>query len=64
MTSFDPLGIAAAADCLHVARQIIRDRAATERGSRRRKLEDAVLDAIGAVARQGLTADDAAARYR
>ena len=61
MNHFDPLGIDAAAAALHTARQIVHDRAAAACGSRRRKLkniESAIMDAIGAIARQGLTVNE------
>jgi hypothetical protein len=70
MDHFDPLGTNQASACLHTARQILHDRAANERGPRKRKIkniEAAVLDAIGAVSRQGLTAEEfqaAAAKMR
>jgi hypothetical protein len=68
--NFDPLGTNPALACLHVARDLLHGRAANARGSTKRKLknvEAAVLDAIGSVVRQGLTAEEfqaAAAKMR
>jgi hypothetical protein len=52
--------------CLHTARDILHNRAKGQRGSNRRRLkvtESAVLDAIGALARQGLSAEESRADY-
>jgi hypothetical protein len=70
MNRFDPLGTDQASACLHVARDLVLAQVEGERGPRKRKLkniEAAVLDAIGSVARQGLTAEEfqaAAAKMR
>jgi hypothetical protein len=53
--------------CLHVARDLLHDRAKAERGPTKRRLkaiESAVFDAIGWLARQGLTSRKRAPRTR
>lgn len=71
MTYFDPLGVYLADAALHTARESLRERLAAERNPRRHRqiknIESAVMDAIGAVSRQGLTVDEfqvAATRLR
>jgi hypothetical protein len=47
--------------CLHLARELLHDRAKAERGNTKRRLkvmESAVFDAIGTLARQGLSVDE------
>ena len=59
MTSFDLDHVVAI--CLHAARDLLLAQAEKARGPRRRRLknvESAILDAIGAVARNGLTIDE------
>jgi hypothetical protein len=61
MNRFDPLGTDQALACLQMASQILHNRAANERGSKKRKLknmETAVDGAIGSISRQGLTVDE------
>jgi len=58
-TIFDELDAVCAA--LHVARDMLLTQADKARGPRRRRLkniESAVLDALGALARQGMTIDE------
>lgn len=56
--------------CLHTARDLLLAQADKNRGRHKRQLkniENAVLDAIGAISRQGMTPDErsaAAARMR
>jgi hypothetical protein len=61
MNRFDPHGTDQALACLQTASQILHNRAANERGSKKRKLknmETAVDNAIGAISRRGLTVDE------
>jgi hypothetical protein len=61
MNRFDPLGTDQALACLQTASQILHNRAANERGSKKRKLknmETAVDDAIGSISRRGLTVEE------
>jgi hypothetical protein len=60
MNPSHPLGTDQAVACLHVARDMLLARVEGARGPRKRKLkniEAAVLDAICAVSRQGLTVE-------
>ena len=52
--------------CLHAARTLLLARAVSERGDTKRRLkaiESSVLDAIGWLARQGLSVEDSRAAY-
>ncbi len=64
--SFDPLGTNQVLACLHVARDLLLAQIEGARGPRKRKLkniEAPVLDAIGAIARQGLTVEESRAAF-